>query len=227
MITAADYNWLKSQGLSKCEPFSHPPSYRCSGNACSFAPIGQAHCFSGNREHLGLGAIQDLLLWCRPSTVVRFVVSVIVDAVYRHAHWPSAHVSQKVLIGSKPSFTDTNSPASISRERWICCDRAAPNHCPPDPVFSRDVRAGFSVCSVKGSDRLFSDASTTGYESLRKVSSCSDVLLSTRALTKPTYRPGLFLGEANNRQSAERHSAKVYPWSSCCSYFSLERWVLA
>jgi hypothetical protein len=54
-----------------------------------------------------------LLRPCRPSTVGRFVVSVVVDAVKRQTGWLLAHVSEKVFKAVQPSVAHGYAAATV------------------------------------------------------------------------------------------------------------------
>lgn len=58
--------------------------------------------------------ISRLLLGCRPTTIPRLIVPVIIDAVDTISRpWPWPHIFQKIAEGRKPSFTKPDPSAAV------------------------------------------------------------------------------------------------------------------
>lgn len=71
-------------------------------------------CFAIKGEQTSDLPVVALLFRRRPSTIIRLVMAVVVNAFNRHAIRPFAHVSKKILKGSAPSFADANAARAIS-----------------------------------------------------------------------------------------------------------------
>ena len=65
-----------------------------------------------NRKDLGASSISGLALNCLPTTISRFVISVIVDSGNSHSDWALSHVCKEVRK-CHPFFTNSYSPSSV------------------------------------------------------------------------------------------------------------------
>lgn len=83
--------------------------------------------------------IQVLFALCCPSTVVRFVISVIVDTVNRGANRLSAHIRQEVFERLSPTYTNRNTAPAIALPVFMLSICASLNHRRPSSVFWRGV----------------------------------------------------------------------------------------
>lgn len=63
--------------------------------------------------------IQALLFPCRPSAVLRRVITIVVDAVKRAPEWARPHVSEKRREIIRPLFTHTDASPPVSRIRRV------------------------------------------------------------------------------------------------------------
>jgi hypothetical protein len=92
-----------------------------------------------------------------PSTVARFVISVVVDPIDTViGGWASANIGQEVLVRVSPSFANSNATAPIVNVGFNALPKASIAHRCPRPELRRDFSAycigmsgvSFNVCSA-------------------------------------------------------------------------------
>lgn len=127
------------------------------------SPLGNSHRSPVERDFLGTSHVSVLFSDCCPSTVSRFVMSVVVDAVnLMLGSWATSHVGKKINKGFSPSFAHFN-PATtvvlIASVLWVC---ASLHEMRPDAVFGRIVKSVFDGPAPKTSTRLCGSAPEVG-----------------------------------------------------------------
>ncbi len=114
-----------------------------------FRPITNVFCFTLESNKSRLGGISNLLRSSRPLTVIRGVISVIVDSVKLVIFcWSPANIFKEVDIPifTKPFFTDPNTTTSVSVVPVHRRISASPNHgVPCTPLFGSFTRPSFSM----------------------------------------------------------------------------------
>jgi hypothetical protein len=141
-----------------------------------------------------------------PSTVARFVVSVVVDPIYRVLPtWARAHVGQKVLKGILPSSTHTNTAPAIVFV-FNVFGLAASLHSAPCLVFN-----GFAQCVSTGTaaSNLFLEAPTAFVISPDKVGRKRDRRLTAVASTEPPPLESLARGNSDYFQTRKSFSDQI------------------
>lgn len=114
-------------------------------------PLRMSH-GSTERSNCSIAAaIILLLLHGGPPTVARFVVAVVVDAIYRHMRRSLAHVEQEVLK-LLPSLANCNTSPTVQSEYASFRVFASAMHFDPNSVRSGWLTAGgFAMLDVFGS----------------------------------------------------------------------------
>ena len=79
-----------------------------------------------------------LLFLGRPTTIVRRVVPVVVDAIKRCSFWARPHVGEEVRIGVPPAVAHGDASATVVAKVMVCWRVAAAKHSLPDAVVGRD-----------------------------------------------------------------------------------------
>lgn len=96
--------------------------------------------FSVNRQVLIGPSIIAILLLGYPSTISRFVVSVIVYSVNALSFWTFSHVIEKVRV-IFPSFANRNASVTIPFSTSILRVAASSDHTLPNMI-------GFGICCI-------------------------------------------------------------------------------
>lgn len=97
--------------------------------------VSSTHRSAVNDHPPVIATIVRLFCYRRPSTIGRFVVSVIVDAVNRVLQgWSRPHISHEVVESciTKPSIANCDASAAIIGILLIRCVSASTNHCSPN-----------------------------------------------------------------------------------------------
>ena len=95
-----------------------------------FSPICHEQCLTTKRERSISPRISLLLLPSGPSTVVRLVVPIVINAIQRTAVWFSTHVFSKILERF-PTFTDSDASSAIAEEHLVAAPSATITHRTP------------------------------------------------------------------------------------------------
>lgn len=99
---------------------------------------------AGSSHPFLFGRIAHLFSTCSPSTVARFVVSIVINSIKgMNFGWAQSHIGQEV-IELVPSFTDSDSSCAITVKHWLACIAASTIHIKPCPIFWRATCAPFS-----------------------------------------------------------------------------------
>lgn len=153
-----------------------------------------------------------LLGKCRPSTVARLIVAVIVDAVQRRPFGASPHVRQKRFERSSPSLAHFNPTATV-----VCvCDMrrvfASLLHGRPGVVFPRRVVARMiSVNRVPCRNKLSLQASAASTDSVQKLAAFDTSNCSAAASAFPQGASPLCRAiSRNDDPSPKRLAGDVY-----------------
>lgn len=99
-------------------------------DASQCRPFGQAMCFSVQRQVAIRRMVMGLFKWRGPSTIVRRIASIVVDAFQCQSRraWP--HICQKVFE-RRPPIADTNSARAVSSKARTLLFSAAVDHVLP------------------------------------------------------------------------------------------------
>ena len=101
----------------------------------------KAACYGITRRS-AVSLVLGLFASSSPSTVLRRVWATVITAINRVLSGGlPAHVSQEVLVGMQPAFTDANPPASIVHVRNVFGVIATLLHCSPRVVFGSSLLA--------------------------------------------------------------------------------------
>jgi len=159
-----------------------------------------------------LSPIIRLLLACSPTTVARFVVSVVINAVqFVIRCWlrPSSHISEKVFKRITPALADYNPAPTVISVTRRCHTVASVLHGPPSLVF----RAVFlSVCSTALTCNLSTQASTTQFVSPSQCGASGDnVCCSAIARARPLNQlPLISTSKVIHCKTTESASDKIF-----------------
>lgn len=118
MITFADRKFSFGRGLIKCVlkgPSSlESSSYRSVAHSNSSTPFSYSQSFFVKRKKLRVSSVTTIFSRSNPSTILRGVIPVVVDAVNLMFGARSfTHVCKKVFKRITPSFTNPDSSLSI------------------------------------------------------------------------------------------------------------------
>jgi hypothetical protein len=115
--------------------------YGVCGEPEDLGPFGETESSSLERKESVPSRVPLLFSICRPTAVVRFVISIVVNAVERVVgRWAKTHIGEECFEDS-PSFADFNSSASVFREARMVSSEASFSHVYPRLEF-RLVDAG-------------------------------------------------------------------------------------
>lgn len=127
--------------------FKSAPNY-VNGDVNSGCPVCHAQSFHFVCEHHILSCVSVLLMPCLPSTVVRFVVAVIVYSSYRSVgKWLWSHVFKKSLKGF-PSVADFYSSTAVVFSMFVVWVGAAIQHYGPYLIFRAFRHSVFSAFAL-------------------------------------------------------------------------------
>lgn len=100
------------QALSDC----------CSPNAGPLGPLGKAQCLSIVCQYAIVAVVARLFLWCCPTAIPGFVITIIVNTINRVARiWHRSDVFQECCKRRSPSFAHSDTataPVIIIGHRW-------------------------------------------------------------------------------------------------------------
>lgn len=157
-----------------------------------------------------------LLSRCGPSTIVRFVVAVIVDSVQAvRGRWARSHVG-KEINERRPTIAHADSSSTIVRVSWMsrCASRV---HVYPRQILisvwrqfrkSRLASRCSMCCRAEGSP-LFLQASATLMFSAAKVVSMRDRLLAAITATQPSALNAFVRAQTQNCQPSKSVANKI------------------
>ncbi len=154
------------------------------------------------REISHPSTIVRLLKRCRPSTVARSVIAVVVQSVKRQAWRARSHVSKKGGEVIAPFVAHRNAASAVVLRVLSICIEAAPFGFAPRVVFTRSA---LSVCSTSGNQFVFGKAPTRARDSVRQAPPVDGRDGSAVTLTDPAAHivPALFfLGRARKNNQA-------------------------
>lgn len=120
-------------------------------DAGSFHPIGKAQRLAQKGDQMIARVIAGLLFRSRPPAIHRFVVAVVVDALYRCIGWAWSHVGKELREAIQPLRADRNPAPAVSLIAVLLQIRAALFHGMPDLVFGRVLavlRASVNWCAA-------------------------------------------------------------------------------
>ncbi len=179
-------------------------------SAESAAPLGVSERQSVIRDVSTVSFIVILLVACRPSTIGRFVVAIIFNAINGMLwRWSSPHVIQKFLKAIAPTSTDRDSPSSIILIPLVVLVSASLDHMVPRYVLRRDNSASAtSMNSVTRCVQLIPDAPTRACNAALEVCRSTGNLISAVTNTVPVSRvltawKYIIRRTANNYQAIE------------------------
>lgn len=138
-------------------------------------------------------SICGLLFRCRPTTVIRLVMTIIVETFDHHLRrWPAPHVFDEGCKTKRPSFANKNSPSAIAVIAFMVLVVASGNHPSPDVIFRPSL--AFTRCAVThfrttGFKHFSEETSAAFCVILNQVSACNHGELSAFALAKPSDVP--------------------------------------
>lgn len=186
--------------------FNAPSSMKAAGyssrwKSCVLGPRSGAHSPSVPREHAVVGSIALLLSLCRPSTIVRRISAIVVDAINRVSVWARPHVCQEVFV-RMPAFTERNATPAILMKPRALGVAASREQARPHDVFRRPVLS--DSCAMR--DGCHSTlAPTTVVVAASKMAAFHFDCLPADAPTCPVT-----IGRtANNDKASERLTSKI------------------
>jgi hypothetical protein len=123
-----------------------------------------------------------LLIVGSPTTVVWFVIAIIVDTINRmRGTWLSAHIGKKIAK-DMPTLADLNAAAAVVFEPWIIRISASGTHGNPRTIFRRHFVT--TSLAVNASELLYSMPACACVTVAQTISS-HDCLLAAVAKTEP------------------------------------------
>lgn len=186
-------------------------------DSSNFRPFSKAT----NSAHVfNLGSdsgIPHLLSAGRPSTVIAFIVAVIVNAVKLAAFWAHPHVAKEAIKRVKPLIGHLYSPASVMPVLLMFWIRAAIFGKRPRPILFRSPHAMFIPMFGKSQSAY---APTTNLESITNALSLNALRCSTVTLANPvTIRRSAGIVVSDYKQFSEAFSCQVLDATRKCSRF--------
>ena len=147
---------------------------------------------------------------CRPSAILRFIVSVVVNSIKCLVLWSRSHICQKIFKGIYPAFANSNPAPAIKRPCWNIWTIATAFHGLPDSIFRWNI---FTLCesmSRRASARLFlvKTAATFGELAPERVH-CYHCRISTIAKTLPPRMTSISADNSLYQQAAKLLSSNV------------------
>ena len=130
--------WAQRSGyrIDITPPVMNPSPYLLLRQSGDLSPLSQWSCRAVALNHAGVALVSRLFAWACPSTVLRKVAVVVVNAINGVLRsWGVAHVGKERLKTVEPSATNSDSSTSVSRVVGVCGFVAAPNHERPSVVF--------------------------------------------------------------------------------------------
>ena len=111
--------------------------YGSSFNSRDFSPFSYIKGFPIKGYKSCFSAIQNLLRPCSPTTILRSIITIVIDSIKRmFSRWGVSHIFKKASK-IKPSFAYLNSSSSIIRIAFYTRIFTSANHAPPStPFFS-------------------------------------------------------------------------------------------
>lgn len=133
--------------------FDGPAHFQTSLNPIRFdsefsSPIGHALCPPVERKQSRSGVVSQLQSGTSPSTVVRRVWAVVVNAINRHTGWTRTHISKKVCEAVFPPLADGDSSRAVSYESITSRVEAPRFHVSPDPILASWKDCASSACAA-------------------------------------------------------------------------------
>jgi hypothetical protein len=132
-------------------------------------PIHQRIDFTHVRHEPSVSSIVGLLLWCRPSAILRIVVTIVVSSI-QHVQigWPITHVGSEVPEINPPVAHDNSSTSVVSIFRVVRIP-ATGQHGLPNPIF---------LAPPSSMDRVVFDPNTSTRQAL-----CTDKAIGVDRLS--------------------------------------------
>jgi hypothetical protein len=148
-------------------------------------PIFYALRFAIKCQQFCRPSISSLNRFGCPATILRTVISIVVDAIQRMSRWPFSHVREKISKGVPTlAYGDSSGSVVLPRIcRWIC---ASGKHCIPDTINWRPAQTVRLALSVSRD----TPAITMGSKTLSSIEIVSINLAESpaSALTLPASR---------------------------------------
>lgn len=121
----------------------------------SSGPLRQREAFAIQREQPVASGVLRILLAASPSTISRFVISIVVWVAVQLivAGRTLAHVSKKVSEGLSPSRANRYAATAVLCVLFVFGIFASLNHCPPNHVFRGTLAVNVSTVPVVASIR--------------------------------------------------------------------------
>lgn len=152
--------------------------------------------------------VVGLLPWSRPSTIARFVVPVIVDAIERFAGWAFPHVSEKSGEAFHPIRVHFNTAAAIVRKFRVVGISASILRARVAPESSGFLSA--SLLPMRKTMRKFAlNAPATCRVAISQVAKAGLRLLSTVAFAYPHRDRGNGVKPLHCHQSAKPLTGQI------------------
>lgn len=149
----------------------------------------------------------------RPSTITRFVVAVVIDAIDRCSAWSWSHIFQKLGEVGFPCIADRNSSAAPLLKTFTARAQATRTHRAPDDVLRQ------MCCVVAASAAMFGKelrrqfpvvAPTTERPATAQRRAVNRLHDAAFTATDPLHRPHKRRFSTQHRQSAEDESRHVF-----------------
>lgn len=158
-------------------------------------------------------AISRLLLLCRPSAIVRCVVTAVVDAIQRmQSTWASSHVRKETRKIVVPFRAYLYAPSAVARVIVGVFIVAAVFHLAPRLIFR-------SLGKTVGGQHLLGDAPARSYISHAKIAANYGFLVSAIASAQPqgrfTRSALISAVSTDNRETTEAKATHVDGWTAC------------
>lgn len=120
-------------------------------NAGSLRPLRDCQRQPVHGHHVVVSPVVCLLASCGPAAVFGFVISVIVDAVYRPAMWALAHIARKLFKRAFPLIAHSDTTTTVCLEANRSRPVASGNHVFPASILAqhRGFRERMRLCSTR------------------------------------------------------------------------------
>lgn len=191
-------------------------------DADSLGPLHQCQRFAVVRQQSVVSAIVGLCLACRPSAVLRRVVSRRIESVYAVGRtWARPHVIGKRLKRFAPPLADLYPPASIVLIRLMCWAVTACQHVlpslpkPGDGLFSVDVGGSRDARLFPVNRTLFlGEASARLHVSSFEFGGVGNTKSSAIASARPSCSTTAGICSAGNNQKPSKAQPDQIRWRS-------------
>lgn len=130
--------WAQRSGyrIDITPPVMNPSPYLLLRQSGDLSPLSQWSCRAVALNHAGVALVSRLFAWACPSTVLRKVAFVIVNAINGVGRsWRYTHVSKEGVKAVAPSVAHSYASSAVVHEVGVGGLMAAPNHERPSVVF--------------------------------------------------------------------------------------------